>query len=406
MKKIQITFLIMCLPVLLQAQQVINYSLYMRNISDKTMWDGTVLRVFGFASNIGNVPVPGPTLYCNEGDTLNVYVMNISQGNPHTIHWHGLDVPQNMDGVMETSFDIMHMMDTNLVFAASHAGTDLYHCHVASVVHVQMGMYGSVIVRPADGSNTTWTGGQPFHHDHLWLMSEMDKYWHDSLPQADSVHEGFMVPPYEPDYFLVNGNSQQQIVADTNTAFDGMQGEKIYLRLSNIGYTMNQVIFPASFQAEILSSDGRPLPFGISADTIYVMPGERYEVMLSPSAQDTFNVNVNYLDVNTRSVLGTEIVPIIIAGVIGREPAQTSQGNISVFPNPADGFIQLEWNKMGKGTAEIQLIDLAGQTILSTASSGENGSAQIVTESVAAGYYLLRWANEFQMYTLPVVITH
>ena len=55
-----------------EGQTTVNYSLWMRNISYKTMWDGTVLLVYGFAPNIGNVPVPGPVLTCNEGDTLNV----------------------------------------------------------------------------------------------------------------------------------------------------------------------------------------------------------------------------------------------------------------------------------------------------------------------------------------------
>lgn len=400
-------FLILCFlfPSLIAlAQQTVPYSIFMRNISDKTMWDGTVLRVFGFAPNIGNVPVPGPTLICNEGDTLDVYVKNISQQNHHTVHWHGLDVPQNMDGVHETSFSFTHMMDTNLIFVAAHAGTFLYHCHVASVVHVQMGMYGSVIVRPADGSNTAFTGGPAFDRDYLWLMSEFDKYWHDSLPQADSLHDSFPVPPYEPDYFMVNGLSKAQITADTNTSFDAMVGEKIYLRLSNIGYCMNQVIFPSSFSATILSSDGRPLPLALQEDTIYVMPGERYEVMLTPSVEFPFSVVVNYLDVNTGNILETEFVPVAISGTIGRTEEETQNARIHLFPNPSSGKLTLAWEGLTDGPKTILISDLSGKKILNAEISAWQTEWEGDLSFLSAGSYFLSLHCGDKIYSQRFVI--
>lgn len=406
MKKILISAVFLFSAGAVMSQQMVNYILYMRNISDKTMWDGTVLRVYGFAPNIGNVNVPGPTLECNEGDTLNVYAFNFSQGNPHTIHWHGMDVPQEVDGVHETSFHITHMMDTNLIFLAQRAGTYLYHCHVASVLHVQMGMYGSVIVHPADGSNTAWTNGPFYNSSRLWLMSEMDKMWHDSLPAVDTSHDMIMVMPYHPDYFLVNGYSQQQITADTNTAFSGMQYEKIYLRLSNIGYCMNRIVLPEAFNPIIRSTDGRPLPTPLPGDTIYIMPGERYEVMLQPDSQAVFQVPVEYLDVNTRNVLATETVPVTISGVIGREEPAAPQPTLSLWPNPAEDQLWVQWDHWARAEMQLSLCDLQGREVMQLTVPEWERNALLGVSGLETGMYVLTAQSGNRRISTQVAITH
>ncbi len=347
------------------SQQTVKDTIIMRNISAKTMWDGHVMNVYGFGPDIGTVPVPGPTLICNEGDTLNIFTLNISQGSGHTIHPHGMDVPQNMDGVHETSFEITHMMDTNLIWVATQAGTYIYHCHMASVLHVQMGMYGSIIVRAAGGAKTAWTGGPAFDKDCLWLMSEMDSYWHDSLPGSAFWEDDFQVPPYNPGYFLINGLSKAQL-NDASVAISAKVGEKVYLRLSNIGYYMNEVILPSSLSPVILVSDGRPLPVSIPGDTIRLVPGERYEVMLTPSQEFPFTAQVRYLDMNNLEVHEVEYVPITISGVIGREESFSEKRGIKVWPNPASESVKIDVGNFPTNEAIVEIRDISGILIQST----------------------------------------
>lgn len=124
----------------------------------------------------------------------------------------------------------------------------------------------------------------------LLLLDRIDSYWHDSIPGAAFMEEDFQVPPYRPDYFLVSGLSQTQL-ADTTVAFRAMVGEKVYLRLSNIGYYMNEVILPSDMSPTKLSVDGRPVR-PMQSDTIRLVPGERYEVMpppLSKNRRSTFS---------------------------------------------------------------------------------------------------------------------
>lgn len=198
------------------------YSLYMRTTGIIDLWDGKKTTTYGFASKLAqNPPLPGPLIQANEGDSVIVDVRNLSQGPPHTIHWHGLDVDQDNDGTPATSFEIHHMELGTYRFKATHAGTYIYHCHMGDVVHVQMGMYGSVIIHPADSSKRAWNQGPAYDVDYNWLTSEIDKAWHDTVPNTDhkadsnSGHETFAVPIYKPNYFLVNGKSHQQIKADS-----------------------------------------------------------------------------------------------------------------------------------------------------------------------------------------------
>ncbi|MFQ5447102.1 MAG: multicopper oxidase domain-containing protein, partial [Saprospiraceae bacterium] len=255
------------------AQTTFNW--FARMVGNQTLWDGQSVNVWGFAQNFGgSAAIPGPTMIVNEGDVVTLNITNQSP-MPHTVHLHGLDVDQLNDGVPQTSFEIPGMMGTgSYTFTAPHPGTYIYHCHVETVIHLQMGMYGAVIVKPADGSNTVWAGGPAYDKDYLWITSEVDKSWHDSPPQNGAV------PAYEPDYFLINGKSNQQLSA-TDVAINADAGQNIFMRLTNIGYGIHEFVFPPELNATTLSSDGRPLPQAVLSNTVTVYPGERYGVMLN-----------------------------------------------------------------------------------------------------------------------------
>ncbi len=148
--------------------------------SDTMMHDGTTLRIWGFREDgSASSPywVPGPTIRCKEGDHLFIHFANTS-GLEHTIHAHGMDVPQAVDGVPETSATVPPFGEFIYDFIVPHAGTYAYHCHVHTVLHLQMGMYGSVIVDPISGANTVWEGGPAFDRERLWVTGEYDSYWH------------------------------------------------------------------------------------------------------------------------------------------------------------------------------------------------------------------------------------
>lgn len=302
--------------------------------------DGSLIGLMGYTKTLGGaIQIPAPTLVFEEGDSVNLNFWNFSQGAPHTIHLHGLDVDQANDGVPHLSFDVVHDDTGSYFFEAPHPGTYLYHCHVTSVLHVQGGMYGLLIVKPKSDPNLTWENGFEFDKEYAWLMSEVDTNWHhDSIinhphdPQA-MTH---MILDYEPQYFVVNGKSETQLDATPITA---SVGEKVYMRLANIGYYANHVIFPSGMNAQIISSDGRPLPNVWNSDTVKVYPGERFGVLLEATSEFTDVVQIEYVNLNTQQVANTQEVDLEIEGFIGLEELSGDQN--LVYPNPASSDVRL-----------------------------------------------------------------
>jgi hypothetical protein len=380
------------------AQDTINYTAILRsNIGTDTMWDGVTMRIFGITPSLmAPVIAPGRILYCNEGDSVIITARSISQNEHHTLHLHGLDVDTRNDGDPATSFYLSHMQDTTYSFRATHAGTYLYHCHVADVVHVQMGMYGMIVVKAANGINTAWTGGPAFSQDYKWLMAEYDRSWHDSIPYHDPNMDTVRIPAYYPDYFLINGHSQQELLTDDSTRIAGSVNEPIYLRLANIGYCNNKIIFPASLNAQIIDSDGRPLPNAVASDTVNVAPGERYGVMLMPSIEFNGTIEVRYESMNTGLTFQSEFPPVDITGYFGFQE-MANNNSLTVYPNPARDNFRISFEEALQEDAQIELLDAAGRCILTSTIPAGTTNQQIEPET-PTGIYFIRIVTSQAIY--------
>lgn len=336
MKSITVAILAVFLVSNSYAQADTSFNIWMWTTGLHQLHDGLKLNNYGITIGVARPSIPGPTLRVKQGQKVLLDVRNQSQGAPHTIHLHGLDVDQANDGVPSTSFIIPHKETKPYEFVATHAGTYLYHCHVASVLHVQFGMYGSIIVEPKDREAAP---GYIYGRDFNLLMSEADKSWFDNKPKhstGDSVHAKFSLPKYEPDYFFVNGQSQQQI--DTLMA---RSDENVFIRLSNVGYFENLVEFPNGIIATLITSDGRPLPNKKNIDSLYITPGERYGVMLSPLGGAQRKIKINYLHMFTGKQVHSEVVSFGIDNTLTGEETQHKK-TINVFPNPVQDILTVE----------------------------------------------------------------
>ncbi|MDQ3071762.1 MAG: multicopper oxidase domain-containing protein [Bacteroidota bacterium] len=405
MRKAAILFLLfICCSQFAQAQQRRDVLLIMRNTGSVDLWDGETITVWGFAQKLSaQLTLPSPTIYCNEGDTVVIRVRNISQGDPHTIHLHGLDVDQANDGVPHLSFEIKHMEDSVYYFVASHAGTYFYHCHVISVVHVQMGMYGFVVVRPKGGTQNAWTGGPAYDSERLWMTSEIDKAWHDSVPGGNdhdsTLHVNVVIPKYAPDYFLIQGRSYHEL-KDASVAVYGQMQERIYIRLGNMGFLMNDIHFPAELNVEIIDSDGRPLPNSIFTDSLRICPGERYGILLSPKSEFLDSIRIDFVNMNSRHVLNSQFIPVEIKGHIGI--SETPFYTPLIYPNPADETVFIEFN--ADPGADISLRDASGRIIYSTSILSRRHS--IPANSISSGLYFLTITQNGHPVVSKVIIQH
>jgi CopA family copper-resistance protein len=125
-----------------------------------------------------NGSLPAPLLRWREGTTVTLHVSNqLPRGSVHgeqaSIHWHGILLPANMDGVPGLSFDGIRRGETFVYrFDVKQAGTYWYHSH--SGFQEQAGLYGPLVIDPAEP--------EPFSYqrDHVVMLSD----WTDLDPAS------------------------------------------------------------------------------------------------------------------------------------------------------------------------------------------------------------------------------
>jgi FtsP/CotA-like multicopper oxidase with cupredoxin domain len=118
-----------------------------------------------------NGSIPGPTLRWREGDTVTIRVTN-RLTEETSIHWHGILLPFQMDGVPGISFKGILPGETfTYRFKVAQTGTYWYHSH--SGMQEQTGMYGAIIIDPA--------GADPIRADRDYVVQLSD--WTDENPE-------------------------------------------------------------------------------------------------------------------------------------------------------------------------------------------------------------------------------
>jgi FtsP/CotA-like multicopper oxidase with cupredoxin domain len=295
-------------------------SLNVRMGSRQNMADGTSIRTWSFGSGFnGDRSVPGPVIEGVEGQIVQV---TLNSDMPHSIHLHGLDVDQANDGVPSTSGYVARMRGgsmmnfgrvngyTNLgspftyTFNAPHAGTYMYHCHVDTVLHMEMGMYGTVIIRPPDGSTeVAWTGGPVIDKEYIWHLHTFDSSWHSGMMGMVS---GPGTVRHRPDYFMINGRDGANLLVDPTTAIKAGPGQQVLIRLINLGYQLALVKL-GGLTFEVIASDGRPLAKVLHTTSQMIAPGERYDLLFAMPESGSLTATVDYYHVRGDTLLGTAV---------------------------------------------------------------------------------------------------
>lgn len=111
-----------------------------------------------------NGSTPGPTLEAWEGEQVRILVTN-QLPEPTTIHWHGILLPNGMDGVAGLTQPAIQPGETWVYeFTLRNAGTFMYHPHADEMVQMAYGMMGMFIVHPKDGEP------EPIDRDYTILL--------------------------------------------------------------------------------------------------------------------------------------------------------------------------------------------------------------------------------------------
>lgn len=213
-----------------------------------------------------NGMVPGPRLRVTEGDQVRVEVTN-RLGEPTSVHWHGLVLPNAMDGAAGVTQDPIQPGRTyTYAFNASRAGTYFYHSHAAADRQQSLGLYGALIVDPRPGDTA-----RDYGEDHDVVVQLQEWLHADGFTFPAMVMDGAL-----PNWFTLNGRSYPA----TETIRVKL-GERVRVRF--VG-THNNFVHPMHIHGgpfQIVETDGEPVPpdARLLKDTVNVGPGERYDVI-------------------------------------------------------------------------------------------------------------------------------
>lgn len=280
-----------------------------------TMDDGKSVTIWGFTGDgsggMMGGDFPSPPIRVREGQIVHTRFTN--QGNMwlHTIHHHGIEPSDMNDGVGHTSFDV----DGTYTYQwrASSAGTYFYHCHTNTVLHAEMGMYGALIVDPADGSKRAFTNGPAYDVEAIWAADEIDSRWHTKDWAAGTCggDEGFN--NLNADYFIISGvDGAKSALTDPRVAVSMTLGQTLLVRYINAGYYPQRIDF-GTLTATAVASDGRPLPSAVALKTLKTSAAERYDFIVKPTATGTYTVVIEFLDWVTGAVRGKATTRITVS---------------------------------------------------------------------------------------------
>ena len=265
-----------------------------------------------------NKTLPGPEIRVTEGDWVKVNLTNKTH-DFHTIHWHGIYVPCEMDGVpLGTQYPVGYNQTFTYLWRAQPAGTHFYHCHNMTNMHIQAGLYGSLIIEPATEDIVQKTF--PYDREYTLVLSEVDTDflreqmnqmlamgatmdamngstklmskmngrmmgWFANKEEFQKAVKSGWVPPYhrsrtgpamrvEPNFFLINGRPYPM-----TEHMHIKRGENVRVRLINAGMLVHNMHLHGHDFWHVCT-DGSPLASPVRMNTVPVCAGSTADIVI------------------------------------------------------------------------------------------------------------------------------
>ena len=243
--------------------------------------DGRRTRAIGI-----NGTVPAPLLRLREGQKLRLHVHNDLDVDS-SLHWHGLLLPAQFDGVPGVSFPgILPRTHFTYEFPIVQSGTYWYHSH--SGFQEQMGLYGPIIIDPA--------GADPvaFDREHVLVLSD------HSRESPDAIFRNLKV---EPGYY----NRQRQTLAGLAGGKDQTLKDRLHWGAMRMDPT------------DIADVTGDTYTYLVNGHgpqdnwTALFRPGERVRLrIINASSMTTFNVRIPGLPLTVVQADGQHVRPVAV----------------------------------------------------------------------------------------------
>ena len=259
---------------------------------------GAPTEVWGF-----NGSVPGPVLRYKQGDKVDLRVVN-KLPQISTVHWHGLRVPNAMDGVPQVTQAPIDMGGSfDYRFNADDSGTYWYHPHQSSFEQVPRGLYGAFIV---DEDKPL-----PVDREELWVLADIKLDESNRQVEDYGRVQDFGAKGRHGNVLTINGRA-----AGAGRTLALRPNERVRLRLINAASAR---IFRLDFAGHapwVIAHDGQgvpphPLPDGL----LWLAPGQRTDLIVDGTALKGRHA------ITDRRGPDTELARIVYAGAPVRAKA-------------------------------------------------------------------------------------
>ena len=301
--KIKSSIIVLFVALSASAQKVVRYDLYVKDTI--VNFSGKEKRAIAV-----NGQIPMPTLTFTEGDIAEIYVHN-ELNEETSMHWHGLFLPNQYDGVPNLTQMPIKPHTTHLYkFPIIQHGTHWYHSHTG--LQEQIGMYGSFVMnKKADDPTfrkgiddlptvpvilSEWTDMKP-ENVHRMLHNATD--WFaikkgTTQSYAEAIKSGNFktkvtnewkrmnamdVSDVYYDKFLINGKNESQL-----SQFKA--GDKVRLRISNGGASTYFWLTYAGGKITVVANDGNDVE-PVEVDRLIVAVSETYDIIVTIPADKT-----------------------------------------------------------------------------------------------------------------------
>lgn len=268
-----------------------------------------------------NGSIPAPTLHLREGEEVTIRVTNRLPVST-SIHWHGILLPFQMDGVPGISFDGIAPGTTFVYrFRLRQSGTYWYHSH--SGFQEMAGMYGALIIEPRAGERhkasadhvvqlSDWSDNDPMHvFRQLKIQGDIFNYNQPTLPQfaADVSNMGLQAALEKRQMWNVMRMSPTDL-ADVSAAtmtflmngftstgnWTGLfkPGDRVRLRFINAASNSFYDVRIPGLRLKVIQADGQDVE-PVTVDEFRFGPGETYDVLVEPR-DDAYTIFAQGMD--------------------------------------------------------------------------------------------------------------
>lgn len=210
-----------------------------------------------------NKSLPGPILRGKVGEKIRVIFRN-DLDIETTIHWHGMEVPNEMDGVPDVTQNTIKPNDIfTYEFELKNSGVYWYHPHYDTPEQIERGLYGIIIVDDKEEIKTD--------KDYVYVLDDIRLDQNYEIAQFGGGHMDAMHGRFG-NFLLINGQENYNI--------SGKKGDLIRLRLVN---TANARFF--NFKIEdhkllVIGEDIGKVEKPYEVDSVVLAPGQRYDVIV------------------------------------------------------------------------------------------------------------------------------